>query len=150
MESMSSEGSMMVITRSLLQRFGDSNLGYIVERSTDVLGRLLHYYREKSVKVIRANTFVMPEGMRYLPYFVYCLKHSDLLSKGKIRDISKLEVQRRELTKCEPLQFILRLVPQLYSLEFYLHPLNTEDFVIPPTLSPSKSNVKEGRKPYVT
>lgn len=136
----------MLVVRNLLLRFGESNLTYVTEKSTDFLGRLLHYYREKSQKVIRANTFVMPEGMKFLPYYIYCFKSSELLQKGKFREFNKVEVMRRELMQCEPLQFMLRIIPQIYSMGYYFEPKDTEteEFTIPPTTPPAAINIKDG------
>ena len=84
-------------------RFGESNIEYIYEKSSEVVARLIHTFREKAQKVHRTNTFVLPDSIKHLPYLIYCLRSTELFARDKKRHEQRTEHLRREMMRMEPL-----------------------------------------------
>jgi len=129
--------------RHLLQRHSSSNIAYASDRLTDTIARLIHSFREKSQKVIRNNTFLMPDALQYLPFYLHCFKQSELMSPNPIKDVNRVEYLRRELVRASVAQQLQMIAPTFYSLRYY-RDCSAEELVLPNTIAPSLSRLEEG------
>lgn len=129
--------------RHLLQRHSSSKIGYANDRLLDTIARLIHSYREKSQKVIRNNTFLLPDSLQYLPFYLYCFKQSELMSPSPIKDVNRLEYVRREIVRANVAQQLLMIAPAIYSLKYY-QDCAAEELLLPNTIAPSLKRLEEG------
>lgn len=121
--------------RQLFLRFGEANLDYIEKKSTDFLSNLIKIYREKSQKVHKLKSFVVPVSMTLLPYFIYSFLRSAMIDKKHMRKHVLIEYHRRELMKCPLSTFILFFAPEVYEVGFYWYGEADDKFVLPPKFS---------------
>lgn len=147
-EWLNPEVTFITMTRQLLNRFGESNIDYVYTRTFELVGKLIHTYRERAQKVHRTTNFVLPDSVKHLPYLIYCLRSTELFARGKKRHEQRVECLRRQFMRVEPLQFMLHVVPVVYCMNFYNEEGagNSEGFILPPPVPPSLYNLQKSRK----
>jgi Sec23/Sec24 helical domain len=142
---MNSEVSFMILTKQILQRYSEANIPTILEKTRELLSKILNGFRESATKVYKQKSLVVPPGMQYLPYYVFCLETSELmLQKKKLlgeqaADLTNsTEYARREHLRFEPNTFMLSIAPLVYNLRYYfgedVRPADEAHFMLPPTI----------------
>lgn len=157
LDLMNSEVSFMVLLAHTLQRYSEANILALIERNRDTLSKILHTFRESATKVYKQKDMIVPVGMQYLPYFLFCLEGSELFhqsSKGVAASgihINSSEYLRREILRLDPQTFMLRIAPLVYNLRSFFseaHELGESGrFNIPATVHPWEIEaLDEGRQ----
>lgn len=115
----------MILLAHTLQRYSESNIPALIERNRETLSRILHTFRESATKVYKQKDMIVPVGMQYLPYFLFCLEASELFHQssksigGGSTLINDTEYIRREILRYDPQTFMLTFAPLVYNLRAF-------------------------------
>lgn len=144
---MNSEISFMVLVAHTLQRYSEANIPTLIERTRENISKILHTFRDKANKVYKQKNLVVPPGMQYFLYYLFCLEASELFfQKKKLLGNSVLdftnstEYSRREFLRYDPQSFMLSIAPLIYNLRYYfgedIVTGEEGEFTLPPTINP--------------